>query len=298
MALQFQCFGFRLKRFQLAVYSLHDELVRALLLYYLVNNAAQLSAPQNISIQSFNMRHVLRWSPLQATCSSLTYSVKYQGEYEIHVLNSSWVDALHCQEIVQTECDLTHDLASDSDYHISVQARCGERTSWEQLPKTFNRKDTVLLAPDLSVKLKETRIEVEFRELCPDVAAKLKRWWDGEEKNATSEEVAVPSYSFEVQPYGRRYCLRAEVTLESINKSNSTETLCVFVPKPEPVWIKYFAVGICVVLIAVAALTLGIMAPRFTPYLQKMVCHKEPLPSALVRKSFIHYLFAYRTHIS
>uniref|UniRef100_A0A3B4DBA7 Fibronectin type-III domain-containing protein n=1 Tax=Pygocentrus nattereri TaxID=42514 RepID=A0A3B4DBA7_PYGNA len=191
-------------------------------------DATLLPAPENLSIHSVNMRHLLKWRPLQAACGTVHYSVKFQGEYETHMLNGSWVDAYDCQDIVRTECDLTLDLGSDSDYSIGVQAQCGGQTSWTQLPSTFNRRNTVLVAPNMSVTVTGSLIQVGFSELLPLITINLHVWREGDEQSASSQVIRAQPYhfSFDTQQNGGTHCVRAEVLLEIINKSSSTETHC------------------------------------------------------------------------
>lgn len=64
-------------------------------------------------------------------------------EFELQVLNSSWMDAAECHLTSVAHCDLTLDLGSDSDYRLRVQALCGSRRSpWSELSQPFNRKNS------------------------------------------------------------------------------------------------------------------------------------------------------------
>lgn len=64
-------------------------------------------------------------------------------EFELRILNGSWEDAVGCQRVTRTECDLTFDLGSDSDYNIRVRAECGRRVSpWAELGRPFNRRES------------------------------------------------------------------------------------------------------------------------------------------------------------
>uniref|UniRef100_A0A3Q3EY83 Fibronectin type-III domain-containing protein n=1 Tax=Kryptolebias marmoratus TaxID=37003 RepID=A0A3Q3EY83_KRYMA len=57
--------------------------------------------------------------------------------------NGPWLNPPECQQIPHTHCDLTFDLASNSDYIIQVRAQCRSQLSaWTGLQ--FNRKDTTL----------------------------------------------------------------------------------------------------------------------------------------------------------
>ncbi|GAA6075358.1 cytokine receptor family member B16 [Tachysurus ichikawai] len=117
------------------------ETVTSAFLIATLSHAALLPASLNVSIQSENMRHILKWSPLKESCFSVNYTVRYQGEFE-YMQNARWQDEPSCANIVRTECDLTVALSSDSDYNISVLARCDDSTLWTQLPKSFNRRDS------------------------------------------------------------------------------------------------------------------------------------------------------------
>lgn len=72
------------------------------------------------------------------TCSCVSFR-----EFELLVLNGSWVDAPECQQTPDPHCDLTWDLGSDSNYNLRVRARCGAQMSpWTLLSPPFNRKDS------------------------------------------------------------------------------------------------------------------------------------------------------------
>lgn len=75
------------------------------------------------------------------------------SEFE-YIQNDRWQDEPWCTNIVQTECDLTLALSSDSDYNVSVLARCDDATVWAQLPKSFNRRDSEQ-HPTLDRKIKQ-----------------------------------------------------------------------------------------------------------------------------------------------
>ncbi|XP_072525521.1 interleukin-20 receptor subunit beta [Salminus brasiliensis] len=255
-----------------------------LLLSITLNCASLLPTPQNLSIQSVNMRHLLRWSPPQVACGAVHYSVKFQGEYETHMLNGSWVDAYDCQEIVQTQCDLTLDLGSDSDYSIGVQAQCSGQTSWAQLPSSFNRRDTVLVAPNMSVTATGSLIHVVFSEVLPQITINLRVWRPGDEQSASSQVITARPYqfSFDTQQNGGTHCVKAEALLESINKSSSTETNCISVPGFQSHWHKPVTVSAAVVITVAIALAFGWRLPRCGPRLRQAMCAKEPLPNALL----------------
>ncbi|XP_026885962.2 cytokine receptor family member B16 [Electrophorus electricus] len=208
------------------------------------------------------MRHLLKWRPLEADCETLYYSVMFQGEFEIHMLNGSWVDAYNCQKIIKTECDLTLDLGSDSDYSISVQALCDGQTSWGRLPMTFNRKDTLLEVPNMTVDVTGSMIQV------------------------STQVIKARPYLlfFDTKQNRGRHCLKAEAFLETINKTSISKTRCVYIFRPLSHWLMPLIVSATIAVIIAMALALGWMAPHCGAWLRQGMCHKEVLPKALIEE--------------
>ncbi|KAF0046406.1 hypothetical protein F2P81_000039 [Scophthalmus maximus] len=102
-----------------------------------------LRPPDPVSMESVDMRHTLRWRPLQHACNtSVLYSVQFQGEFELTVLSGRWLNAPECQLIRHTHCDLTLDLGSDSDYNIRVR---GPDAAWKS-PTTVTVTVVVMAA--------------------------------------------------------------------------------------------------------------------------------------------------------
>ncbi|XP_066509035.1 interleukin-20 receptor subunit beta-like isoform X2 [Hoplias malabaricus] len=251
-----------------------------LLLSITLKYASLLPPPQNLSMKSVNMRHLLKWSSLQENCRTISYSVKFQGEYETQILNGSWVDAYECQNITQTECDLTYDLGSDSDYIIGVQAQCGGQISWSQLSSTFNRRDTVLLAPNMTVTVQGNLIQVGFSELPSTITINLQVWREGDEQSVFSEVVKTQTYhySLDAEKSEGTHCVKAEARLESINKTSSTEKQCFSIQRHQSAWLKPVALSTAVVMIVLLAVALGWRLPHCGPWLKQALCPKEPLP--------------------
>ncbi|XP_026169575.1 interleukin-20 receptor subunit beta isoform X3 [Mastacembelus armatus] len=137
-----------------------------------------LPAPSGVSMDSVDMRHMLRWRPLQAPCNTtILYSVQFQGEFELMVLKGRWVDASECQQIPHTHCDLTIDLGSDSNYSLRVRACCGSRLSaWSELTRPFNRRQTVLMVPEMTVTLVGDSLHVTFGELPVSAVVNVTVW--------------------------------------------------------------------------------------------------------------------------
>ncbi|XP_051554408.1 interleukin-20 receptor subunit beta-like [Myxocyprinus asiaticus] len=255
-----------------------------LLLHLTINYSSSLPTTLNISMQSVNMKHILIWSPLQAHCFTVNYSVQFQGEYELHKLNGTWVDAYDCQEISESKCDLTADLASDSDYSVRIKSKCDGHKSWAQLPATFNRRNTVLLAPKMMVAVEGDLIQVDFSTVLPDMIINLRVWREGNEQNALLHVIRVYPYHFSIAAHRgeKRMCFEAKALVEAINKSCSTDKQCVFIPKLTSDFVKPVMVSIAVVVAVAMASILGWSAARFGPQIKQTICHREPLPNVLL----------------
>ncbi|KAI2667378.1 Interleukin-20 receptor subunit beta [Labeo rohita] len=208
-------------------------------------------------MHSVNMKHILKWSLLQASCSTVNYSVQFQGEYELHNLNGTWVDAYDCQEISENRCDLTHDLASNSDYNIRIKTNCDGQKSGTNLPATFNRRDTVLLVPKMTVNVEEDPIQVGFSTTLSDMTVNLKVWKEGDEQNA-------------------------EALAEAINKSCSIDTQCVIIPNQTSEFMRPVMVSIAVVVALTVAFILGWLATHFGPQIKQTIYHRETIPNVLL----------------
>ncbi|KAM9719371.1 interleukin-20 receptor subunit beta isoform 2-T2 [Menidia menidia] len=193
-----------------------------------------LPAPSEVTMDSVNMRHVLRWRPLQAACNStLLYSVQYQGEFELLIRNGAWVEAEECQRVPAPLCDLTFDLGSDSSYSLRVRAQCGELLSaWTRLSQPFNRRDTTLTAPRLMVVTAGGALQVSFSELPLTATASVKVWREDGEQQAVLYRLPAEQQVLQVAALqaGGRYCVSAQLLLQSGLRSASSAPRCLSLP--------------------------------------------------------------------
>ncbi|XP_058620947.1 cytokine receptor family member B16 isoform X2 [Onychostoma macrolepis] len=252
-----------------------------LLLYFTINYSSALSTPLNASMHSVNMMHILKWSILKASCSTVNYSVQFQGEYELYNLNGTWVDAYDCQEISENRCDLTHDLASNSDYSIRIKTTCDGQKLWTQLPATFNRRDTVLLVPKMTMNVEGDLIQVDFSTTLSDMTVNLEVWKEGDEQNALIHVIRAYPYHFSIAAHRgkEKMCFKAEALLEAINKSCSIDTQCVIIPKQTSDFMRLVMVSIAVVVAVTVAFILGWLATHLGPQIKQTFCYRETIPN-------------------
>ncbi|CAB1421571.1 unnamed protein product [Pleuronectes platessa] len=172
-----------------------------MMIVVLLDGVWTLSAPDAVSMDSTDMRHTLRWRPLQDSCNtSILYSVQFQGEFEVTVLDGSWVDAPECHLIQHTHCDLTLDLGSDSDYNVQVRGQCGSQPSaWTELRRPFNRRDTVLMVPEMKVSAVVQGLHVVFEKLPLTALVMVTVWRTGDELKVSvyfMSSISLPLFQF------------------------------------------------------------------------------------------------------
>ncbi|XP_034744487.1 cytokine receptor family member B16 [Etheostoma cragini] len=257
-----------------------------LLTMVLLNGVWMLPAPTRVAMESVNMRHVLRWRPPPQAGGhgAVLYSVQFQGEFELTVLNGSWVDAPECQLTPQTHCDLTSDLGSDSDYNIRVRAQRGALASpWTWLRPPFNRQHTVLTAPDMTVTAVGDALHVTFNTLPLIAVVSVTVWRKGHELQADvylTPAEKTPLHIAALQD-GAVYCVRAHTVLNAHLHSMSTETQCVSITGPGSAWMKPTTVTGTVVMTAAVLFVVFWAAVHCPPHVCQSYFRKEPLPLSL-----------------
>ncbi|XP_070700904.1 interleukin-20 receptor subunit beta [Pempheris klunzingeri] len=244
-----------------------------------------LPPPSCVSMESVNMKHVLRWRPLQAPCdAAVLYSVQFQGEFELMVLNGSWVDAPDCQHTPHTHCDLTFDLGSDSDYNIHVRGRCGpELSAWTKLSRPFNRRDTVLVVPEMTLAAVSDGLQVSFNNLPLTAAISVAVWKRGDEQQAAVYSMPADQGALHVAALqeGAVYCVRAQTVLDSQLHSRSTDTQCVSITGPDVAWKKPTTVTVTVIVMAGLLFAAFWSTVRCPADACQAYFRKEPLPHSL-----------------
>ncbi|XP_072116166.1 interleukin-10 receptor subunit beta-like [Mobula birostris] len=110
-----------------------------------------VSAPRNIRIDSYNLKHVVKWDADVLQLSPVTYSVQYQGSFE-RTTKDNWTDALNCTHTPETECDLLDNLAFFAKYYLRVRTEQeGATSEWVEIEPFCPYKDTVIGPPLVTV---------------------------------------------------------------------------------------------------------------------------------------------------
>nr|XP_046263765.1 cytokine receptor family member B16 isoform X2 [Scatophagus argus] len=244
-----------------------------------------LSAPSGISMESVDMRHILKWRPLQAMChTTLLYSVQFQGEFELVVQNNTWVDAPECQLTPHTHCDLTFDLGSDSNYNLQVRAHCGSQlSSWTELRPPFNRRDTVLTPPAMEVTAVGDALQVWFDKLPVTAVINVTVWKRGDELQAAVYTVPAEQMMLQVAALqeGTVYCVRARTVLNTQLYSGNTDSQCVSITGSDSAWKTPTAATVTVVTVAGFLSAVVWFICHCRPEACQTYFRKEPLPRSL-----------------
>ncbi|XP_061835146.1 interleukin-20 receptor subunit beta isoform X1 [Nerophis lumbriciformis] len=257
----------------------------------LIHCILMLQPPGRLTMESINMRHTLRWRPLQTPCSTAAlYSVQYQGEFERTAPNVTWLDVFECQNIPHTHCDVTLDLVSDSDYNIRIRAQCESQISqWTCLSPPFNRKDTLLTVPQMAVSVVGYALLVTFDQPPPTASINVTVWKRGDQAQADVYTILAEEKVLRVAALqeGAVYCLKAHMILEQLSQTGSTEIHCVPIKGTHAPWKSTTTVVVTLVLMA------GVLIATFWTVVHcrahdiHQCYYKEPLPSSLRSNDFV-----------
>ncbi|XP_028283209.1 interleukin-20 receptor subunit beta [Parambassis ranga] len=273
-------------RSELAAPRCSVSLLTAMMLLDVTRDVWMLPAPSGVSMESVNMKHTLRWLPLQASCNTtVLYSVQYQGEFELLLQDGRWLDAAECQLIPYALCDLTFDLGSDSDYNVRVRARCGlRRSDWSGLSRPFNRRDTVVTPPDVKVTTAGDVLQVSFDRLPLTSTVSVRVWKKGEDLQAVVHSMPAEQKQLTVPALqaGTVYCVRAQTVLDAQLKSSNTDTQCVTITGPDAAtWRRPTTLTLTVVITAGLLFAVFWSVIHCRPDVCQTFFHKELLPGSL-----------------
>ncbi|KAM4728300.1 interleukin-20 receptor subunit beta isoform 3-T3 [Anableps anableps] len=211
------------------------KLLMMVILLELSNDVWMLLAPGTVSMETVDMRHVLRWTQLMTPCNTtVLYSVQYQGEFELLIKNGSWINAPECQQIPLTNCDLTFDLGSDSDYSLRVRGQCGSTLSaWTRF--SFNRNNMTPPVPEIKVTAAGDVLLVAVRKFPLTAATRVMMWRRDEEQQAKTHLMPADQDVLQVAALqeGVVYCVKAQVFLKSDTQSGFTDSHCVSITGTE-----------------------------------------------------------------
>ncbi|XP_053161034.1 interferon gamma receptor 2 isoform X1 [Hemicordylus capensis] len=186
-------------------------------------SSAFLPAPQNLTIQSYNFRSVLKWSPVNGINGSVLYNVQYR----ISVL--MWAD-VNCTNITKPECDFFFPM--NHRIILRVRAEQGElKSAWTEAPPFRALTNTTLGPPRaINVSPEGNRLFISF--LPPSNhttdyfhVVYFINYWD----NSTNEKFKYSTKSTVTTltlKEGTMYCLQIQAVLMEELKGQLSETYC------------------------------------------------------------------------
>ncbi|XP_072254348.1 interferon gamma receptor 2 isoform X2 [Pyxicephalus adspersus] len=99
---------------------------------------SDLPAPSNVRIDSYNMKHVVRWDPVEVKNERIP--VRYSVEFEIYKASCEL-----CSNITEMECNFTEKIPHYFKGKLKVRTELGSRRSdWVVLPDFQPSKDTTI----------------------------------------------------------------------------------------------------------------------------------------------------------
>ncbi|KFU88024.1 Interleukin-20 receptor subunit beta, partial [Chaetura pelagica] len=254
-----------------------------LLLLGILGEDTLFPAPQNISVLSTNMKHLLTWNPVIIQGETVRYSVEFQGEYEREYTDESWIPIGECSLITATVCNITEDISATVAYNLRVRADVGARRSkWGTLKGFFNPITTSLTPPLIKVIADGHHLLVELEYMGPAFQFCVLYWKKGQESKMQQKVMKdVRSVvHLDIMEAGPDYCVKAQTYVEAINRSSSfSQTQCVRAQGDRSMWLVtalIFSAGF-----AVAVLTLPFLTWKTSKIFQYSCCPIAVLPDTL-----------------
>uniref|UniRef100_A0A8C8TNJ6 Interleukin 20 receptor beta n=2 Tax=Peromyscus maniculatus bairdii TaxID=230844 RepID=A0A8C8TNJ6_PERMB len=198
---------------------------------FLTGGVAVLPAPQNLTVLSINMKHLLMWNAVAQLRETVLYSVEYQGEYESLYMSHIWIPSSQCSPTKGLECDITDDITATVPYNFRVRAMLGSQTSaWSTLERPFNRNSTVLIPPRMEVTEHGLHLVIKLEDLGPQFEFPVVYW--SQEPGAKEHVKVVKSgdspVHLETMEPGAVYCVKAQALVKAIGRHSAfSQTQCV-----------------------------------------------------------------------
>uniref|UniRef100_UPI00398EAABE interleukin-10 receptor subunit beta-like n=1 Tax=Pristiophorus japonicus TaxID=55135 RepID=UPI00398EAABE len=229
-----------------------------------------VSEPKNVTVDSFNMQHIVKWDPDILQLGPVTYSVEFQGNFE-RLRNDSWTEAPNCTHTTETECDLLDSLAFFAKYYLRVRTEHESATSlWVEAQPFLPYKDTVIGPPSVSVVSEAGVLHItildpvredglSMRNNYEDLAYHIFYWEKNDEKitKVHNKSDTVSTVLLGLQPW-TSYCLQVQAySKESSKQGQLSPVYCDAVTANTERRAIEAAQILFITLIAVLVVTLG-----------------------------------------
>ncbi|XP_040194832.1 interferon gamma receptor 2 isoform X2 [Rana temporaria] len=190
------------------------------------NTEPGLPAPSNVHIDSYNMKHIVRWDPVEVKDESMPvmYSVRFELYMDFREL---------CVNITETECDFTEKIESFWRGRMKVRAELGSRRSeWVVLPNFQPSKNTIIgPVKSLGLNSHSGNLAVDFSppfSPIPDVLViyyNLSYWKEDSEEKKTVDLHSSMTYVLDNLERNTNYCVQVYAYTRSI-KGLMSDSVC------------------------------------------------------------------------
>ncbi|XP_023273345.1 interleukin-10 receptor subunit beta-like [Seriola lalandi dorsalis] len=242
-----------------------------------------LRTPTNVSLTSYNMDLVLRWSPPKgAVSSNLVYTV----EYNTTVIPYT-VGCVNISDCVCELSNLTRPIVEYGKYTGRVRAQLGsESSAWVESNHITPDKDTIVGSPGVTLLSNGATIEVSIKDPEFKVSAlrniyisatyNVSYWKDGQKEKAQhiSDIQQNRVVLIDLDPE-TRYCVQVQINTESNpHPSKLSEVVCESTTTDEAPWMAAVLTFVLMA-VAVALLVVGVV---YRESISHLFCPKDALP--------------------
>ncbi|XP_072266197.1 interleukin-20 receptor subunit beta [Pyxicephalus adspersus] len=249
----------------------------------ILDDADWLPPPENVSIVSINLNHILHWQPIPKSWGNVTYSVQSQGEFERFYKNNTWNDVSDCLSISKHQCNVTSEVAGNVLYAFRVRSEQeDQRTSvWAEMVPLFNRETSILIPPKITLQAHGSNsLRLDILDFGEYFQFYVYIWQKEKEDQVKSMKLnrMVTSTSFDQLEGGSEYCVNVIAYAVPINKNSSrSDSVCAKVPA-----LGHKALIIGLVLAFVFALVpLALVARKVIRALLYSCCPQVDIPDVL-----------------
>lgn len=219
------------------------------------NTEPGLPAPSNVHIDSYNMKHIVKWDPVKVKDESMPvmYSVGFQLYRDFREL---------CINITETECDFTEKIQSTWRGKMMVQAELGSRRSeWVVLPDFQPSKNTIIgPVKSLDLNSHSENLAVDFSppfSPIPDVLAieyNLSYWKEDSREKKTVNLRSARTYVLDNLERYTNYCVQVYAHTPYI-KGLMSDPVC----KTTVTDMTYIVVLVCVLVFVLIVGIIGLL---------------------------------------
>ncbi|XP_075057647.1 interleukin-20 receptor subunit beta [Mixophyes fleayi] len=199
-----------------------------------------LPSPENISVVSINLKHILHWEPISVARGNVTYSVQTQGEFERRYMNGSWHEADQCQSISAHHCNVTEEVKANVFYNFRVRSELGDQISaWVELEPLFHRNTSLLIPPKVNLQASGLNLHANIEDYGSSFQCFVFLWKKGKEDEVKSIKTSTTSYILQRHTTsifvtkvegGNEYCAQVIAYAIPISKNSSrSDPVCIHV---------------------------------------------------------------------